>query len=70
MKQQSVAEHAFTKQPKATKRQQFLAGIDEVVPWERLCSVIEPFYPTGTSRNPFFHKTPLISINRLHAHGG
>lgn len=63
MKQQSFAEHVFTKQPKATKRRQFLAEMDKVVPWALLCGVIEPFYPkAGKGRPP----VPLETMLRIH----
>ena len=33
---------------KKTRREQFLAEMDEVVPWGRLCGLIEPHYPKGS----------------------
>lgn len=60
MKQRSFAENSFTKQPKITRRQQFLAEMDAVVPWQRLCALIEPFYPkAGRGRRPFELETML-----------
>jgi IS5 family transposase len=35
----------FAAHRKATRRDVFLAEMDKVVPWDRLCTVIEPFYP-------------------------
>jgi IS5 family transposase len=57
MKQQTLAlaaEHpSFEKYRKTTKREQFLAMMDRLVPWMELCSVIEPHYPkAGNGRPP------------------
>ncbi len=43
MKQQTLA--GFEKYGKNTRRAQFLAEMDRVVPWAKLAAVIEPFYP-------------------------
>src|ERR1044071_1631783 len=39
----------FDKQKK-TRRAQFLEEMDKSVPWTRLCAVIEPHYPKGSSK--------------------
>lgn len=33
---------------KRTRREQFLAEMEQVVPWARLCALIEPHYPKGS----------------------
>ncbi|MCM2311420.1 MAG: IS5/IS1182 family transposase, partial [Steroidobacteraceae bacterium] len=38
----------FEKYGKTTRREQFLAEMDRVVPWAELCAVIEPFYPKAS----------------------
>jgi IS5 family transposase len=43
MQQQTLT--GFEKYGKTTRRAQFLAEMDRVVPWAVLCAVIEPFYP-------------------------
>lgn len=43
MKQQTLA--GFERYGKTTRRAQFLAEMDRVVPWAELTAVIEPFYP-------------------------
>jgi transposase, IS5 family len=43
MKQQTLA--GFERYGKTTRRAQFLAEMDRVVPWAELCAVIEPVYP-------------------------
>src|SRR5438445_13401616 len=43
----------FEKYTKATRRAQFLAEMDRVVPWRNLCARIEPVYPKpGNGRPP------------------
>ena len=58
MKQQTLAMAAdpgvgFEQYRKLTKRDTFLATMDELVPWQQLCAVIEPHYPkVGRGRPP------------------
>lgn len=58
MKQQSLAMAAdqgqgFEQYRKPTRRDTFLASMEEIVPWAALCEVIEPHYPkAGNGRPP------------------
>lgn len=58
MKQQTLAVAAdaaagFEQYRRATKRDVFLATMNEIVPWQALCAVIEPHYPkAGNGRPP------------------
>ena len=58
MKQQTLAMAAdqgdgFEPYRKQTKRDTFLAKMEQIVPWQELCSVIEPHYPkVGNGRPP------------------
>ncbi len=58
MKQQTLAMAAdqgggFEQYRRATKRDVFLATMDEIVPWQALCELIEPHYPKpGNGRPP------------------
>jgi len=58
MKQQTLAmaadqNAAYEKYRKPTKRDTFLAAMEQIVPWADLCSVIEPHYPkAGNGRPP------------------
>ncbi len=58
MKQQTLAmaadqNAAFEPYRRPTKRDVFLATMEQIVPWEALCSVIEPHYPkAGKGRPP------------------
>ncbi len=45
--QRTFAEMAWEKKGKVTRREQFLAEMNAVVPWRRLMAVIEPYYPKG-----------------------
>lgn len=65
MKQQSLAESGFVKKPKATRRQIFLAEMDRVVPWARLCGLIEPHYPKVGAKGGRPPK-PLQMMLRIH----
>lgn len=53
MKQQTFAAGDFERYRKPTRREQFLAEMDKVVPWSLLCEQIDPFYPkAGNGRSP------------------
>ena len=58
MKQQTFAVAVdqgagFERYRRATRRDVFLATMDEIVPWQALCEVIEPHYPkAGNGRPP------------------
>jgi len=65
MKQQTLAMAAddnaqYEKYRKPTRRDAFLATMEQIVPWSQLCSVIEPYYPTaGNGRPPVGHARML-----------
>jgi IS5 family transposase len=58
MKQQTLAMAAdqtagFEQHRKPTRRDEFLASMNQLVPWDGLCAVIEPYYPKrGNGRPP------------------
>ena len=58
MKQQTLAmagdqNAQYEQYRKPTKRDVFLATMEQIVPWAELCGVIEPFYPKpGNGRPP------------------
>ena len=45
MKQQTLT--GFERYGKTTRRAQFLAQMDQIVPWAELAAVVEPHYPKG-----------------------
>ena len=53
MKRQiGFAEAESAGKKRVTKRQRFLGEMEKVVPWSRLLSVIEPYYPKGERGRP------------------
>jgi len=54
MRQQTLADEGFERYRKPTRRDQFLAEMEAVIPWRDLCKVIKPFYPRpkGAGRPP------------------
>lgn len=52
-KQMTLSGSGFEKYAKTTRRAQFLAEMERVVPWAKLCALIEPVYPKpGNGRPP------------------
>lgn len=47
MRQSTFAGGGFERYRKRTRREQFLEEMDRIVPWEKLCAVVEPVYPKG-----------------------
>ncbi|WP_198973203.1 transposase, partial [Xylophilus sp. ASV27] len=46
-------EAGFEQYRRPTRRDVFLATMEEIVPWQQLCAVIEPHYPKpGNGRPP------------------
>jgi IS5 family transposase len=44
----------FERYTKKTRRALFLEEMEQVVPWEKLCALIEPHYPkAGNGRRPW-----------------
>ena len=58
MKQRTLAlagdqNQGFEQHRRPTRRDVFLASMEQLVPWSALCAVIEPFYPKrGNGRPP------------------
>ena len=53
MKQQTFAAGGFERHGKTTRKGEFLARMDKLVPWVEFCKVIEPYYPkAGNGRPP------------------
>jgi IS5 family transposase len=52
MKRMTLAASGFEKHTKATRRAQFLAEMEGVVPWAASCALIEPVYRRGTTGRP------------------
>jgi len=51
-RQTSFAQAEFATKKKTTRREKFLARMEELIPWAPLLAVIEPFYPKGQRGRP------------------
>lgn len=58
--QMSFAQVEYAHKKKLTRRDRFLAQMENVVPWQRLVAVVEPHYPKGGKRG-----RPPIGIERM-----
>jgi len=50
--QPSFSQAEFAGKKKITRREKFLARMEELIPWAKLLTVIEPFYPKGGRGRP------------------
>ncbi len=50
--QTSFSQAEFADKKKTTRREKFLARMEEMIPWADLLAVIEPFYPKGERGRP------------------
>jgi hypothetical protein len=63
MKQLGLSIPLFIKRPKVTRRQKFLEGMEQVIPWAEWTNRIAPHYPVaGLGRKPF----ELEAMLRIH----
>ena len=63
MSQMSFGDAEYAGKRKQTRREVFLAEMEQVVPWKSLLNLIEPFYPVaGRGRHPY----PLETMLRVH----
>ena len=63
MSQMSFGDAEYAGKRKKTRREQFLAEMDQVIPWASLLKLIEPLYPVaGRGRHPY----PLDTMLRIH----
>jgi len=58
--QQTLATAGFERHRKRTRRDEFLAQMDQVVPWAKLCALIEPVYPKSEGAG-----RPTIGLERM-----
>ena len=54
MRQTTLAEASFAKYKKSTRKEIFLAKMEQIIPWKELTTAIEPHYPKpkGSGRRP------------------
>jgi len=55
----------FERYRKATRRDEFLATMETIVPWSALCSVVEPHYPKGVGGRPPIGLERMLRIHFL-----
>jgi IS5 family transposase len=61
--QTTFASSGFERFSRQTKRAVFLTEMDAIVPWKRLCALIQPHYPTGEGGRP---SIPLERMLRIY----
>jgi len=64
MKQTTFASQAFNAKKRQTRREKFLAEMEQVVPWTELVGVIAPYYPKAGRRGR--PPMPLESMLRIY----
>ena len=60
MRQQTLADASFERYRKSTRRERFLAEMEQVIPWRELCGAIEPFYPKAEGAG-----RPAVGLERM-----
>lgn len=60
--QMSFAATGFDQFARSTKRAKFLSEMDRIVPWERLCAIVAPHYPTGEGGRPAIALERMLRI--------
>ncbi len=61
--QLTFADSEFNNKRRKTRKEIFLSRMNELMPWDQLEAVIEPFYPkAGKGRRPY----PLSTLFRIH----
>ncbi|MGH6753060.1 MAG: IS5 family transposase [Bradyrhizobium sp.] len=63
MKQLSFGDAEYVSKRKQTRREVFLAEMEQIIPWHSLLSLIEPLYPAGANGRPPY---PLATMLRVH----
>ncbi len=59
-RQTSFTDYKYDNRSRRTRREQFLASMDEMIPWQDWLDMIEPYYPKGThGRKPIGAETML-----------
>lgn len=61
----SFADAEFECHAKVTKRAKFLEGMEHIVPWQRLCKLVEPYYPKGEGGRPPIRLELMLRIHFL-----
>ena len=65
MKQMTLATAGFERYAKTTRRAEFLAQMNHVVPWDKLCALVFPVYPKAGDGRPPIELERMIRIHCL-----
>ncbi|NZA10439.1 IS5/IS1182 family transposase, partial [Escherichia coli] len=61
--QLTFADSEFSTKRRQTRKEIFLSRMEQILPWQNMTAVIEPFYPkAGNGRRPY----PLELFFRIH----
>ena len=52
MKQQTFSDIEYANRRKKTKREEFLASMNQMIPWQHWVDFIVPYYPSGKRGRP------------------
>jgi IS5 family transposase len=61
----SFSNAGFDRYAKTTKRSVFLAEMNRIVPWGRLCKIVEPYYPKAETGRPRIDLEVMVRIHIL-----
>ena len=65
MSQLSFSDSEFLQKRRTTRKERFFAKMEKLVPWQRIISVIEPYYPKpGNGRRPYLLEV-MVRIHYL-----
>ncbi|HCN1373846.1 TPA: IS5/IS1182 family transposase, partial [Escherichia coli] len=54
--QLTFADSEFSTKRRQTRKEIFLSRMEQILPWQNMTAVIEPFYPkAGNGRRPYRH---------------
>lgn len=67
MRQMTFSDAGFEVHGKQTRRQRFLSEMDAIVPWQKLCRLIEPHYPKGERGRPPIGTERMLRVYFLQA---
>jgi IS5 family transposase len=61
--QLTFADSEFSHKRRQTRKEKLLRRMEKLISWQRLVTIIEPYYPkTGKGRRPY----PLMTMLRIH----
>jgi len=60
--QPSFSQAEFAAKKKTTRREKFLARMEQLIPWSQLLAVIEPFYPKGQRGRPPIGRERMLRV--------